>query len=84
MKTFTAEELLKMIQEKDLKIVLVSEVSQDELPGSYLVANFTEEDLKSDTELYGFNVLSTTYELMSDDEISFINKNGYAKWKNYY
>ena len=78
MQDFTKEELLKMIHNRDLKIVQVSTVQQKAFGQPYMIAE-DELEFEQTIRLFGLTVLSQEYMLLSDDEIKFVNKEGYLK-----
>jgi len=75
MKTFTKEELEALIKDKDLKISLIANVSTKQM-GDYLMVVQSEETLESELQLYGVSLIDTEYMLLSDEEISYIQKTG--------
>lgn len=78
MQDFTKEELLEMINNRDLKIVQVSTVQQKAFGQPYMIAE-DELEFEQNIKLFGLTVLSQEYMLLSDDEIKFVNKEGYLK-----
>ena len=76
MQDFTKEELLEMIDKRDLKIVQVSTVQQKAFGQPYMIAE-DELEFEQNIKLFGLTVLSQEYMLLSDDEIKFVNKEGY-------
>ena len=78
MQDFTKEELLEMIDKRDLKIVQVSTVQQKAFGQPYMIAE-DELEFEQNIKLFGLTVLSQEYMLLSDDEIKFVNKEGYLK-----
>ena len=76
MQDFTKEELLEMIDKRDLKIVQVSTVQQKAFGQPYMIAE-DELEFEQTIKLFGLTVLSQEYMLLSDDEIKFVNKEGY-------
>ena len=76
MQDFTKEELLEMINNRDLKIVQVSTVQQKAFGQPYMIAE-DELEFEQNIKLFGLTVLSQEYMLLSDDEIKFVNKEGY-------
>ena len=76
MQDFTKEELLEMIDKRDLKIVQVSTVQQKAFGQPYMIAE-DELEFEQTIRLFGLTVLSQEYMLLSDDEIKFVNKEGY-------
>ena len=78
MQDFTKEELLEMIDKRDLKIVQVSTVQQKAFGQPYMIAE-DELEFEQTIRLFGLTVLSQEYMLLSDDEIKFVNKEGYLK-----
>ena len=78
MQDFTKDELLKMINNRDLKIIQVSTVQQKAFGQPYMIAE-DELEFEQNIKLFGLTVLSQEYMLLSDDEIKFVNKEGYLK-----
>ena len=79
MEDFTKEELLKMINNRDLKIVQVSTVQQKGFGQPYMIAE-DELEFEETIKLFGLTVLSQEYMILSDEEIKHINKEGYLRW----
>ncbi len=77
MKDFTKDELLKMINERNLKIIQVSTVKPKIFEQPYMIAENDELKLKHCVDLFELTILSQEYMLLSDDEIKFVNKEGY-------
>ncbi len=79
MKDFTKEELLTMIDERNLKIIKVSTVQQPGFEQTSLIAENDELKLKHCIDLFELTVLSQEHMILSHDEIKFVNKEGYLK-----
>lgn len=79
-KDFSNEELLTMIQNKDLKITLVVEVKQEGFNNSYKRTVESIEELNNDIELFKLTIVNQQYLLLSDTEIAHINKEGYIPY----
>ena len=78
MQDFTKEELLEMIDKRDLKIVQVSTVQQEAFGQPYMIAE-DELEFEQTIKLFELTVLSQEYMILSDEEIKHINKEGYLK-----
>lgn len=73
----TKEELLQLINDRgDLKIVLVADVKQEGF-NPYKMIIESDEQLKSDVDLFDLTVISKEYKLLTYDEIKTVNEDGY-------
>lgn len=79
MKQFTNEELIRMINEKGLKITRVLDVQMKGFETPYKYVMHSEEQLAFDIKLYNLTVLGSEYMLLTDEEIEHIEKEGYIK-----
>lgn len=76
-KEFSKEELESMIQAKNLKIMLVAEVSTKTM-GFYKIVVKDEEELQRDLKLYDLTLDDTEYMLLTDKEIKHIQQKDYV------
>lgn len=75
MKNFTVEELLAMIEQRDLKPTLIVEVKQGDF-SPYKIPVKSLEELEQEKELHNLTVLNQEYMLLTDEEEKQLLKDG--------